>query len=75
MINLFNLKNQITGYLIAIGGIIIAIFTVFMCGKIQGRQQAEAKQNEDIIRTQQKINDAGNLSSDDVLKRLRDGEF
>jgi uncharacterized membrane protein YdjX (TVP38/TMEM64 family) len=75
MINLFNLKNQIAGYLIAIGGIIIAIFTVFMRGKTQGRQQAEAKQNEDIIRTQQKINDAGNLSSDDVLKRLRDGEF
>jgi uncharacterized membrane protein YdjX (TVP38/TMEM64 family) len=73
--NLFNLKNQIAGYLIAIGGIIIAIFTAFMRGKTQGRQQAEAKQNEDIIRTQQKINDAGNLSSDDVLKRLRDGEF
>ena len=73
--NLFNLKNQIAGYLIAIGGIIIAIFTAFMRGKTQGRKQAEAKQNEDIIRTQQKINDAGNLSGDDVLKRLRDGEF
>jgi hypothetical protein len=68
MINLFNLKNEILGWIAALSAIMLTIFTAFMRGKSQGKQQAEAKQNEEIIdnvaKKQQVQNDVAAMSDD-----------
>jgi hypothetical protein len=79
MINLFNLKNEILGWIAALSAIMLTIFTAFMRGKSQGKQQAEAKQNEQqleaIITVQKRIHEAGYVSNDDVRDSLRKNEF
>lgn len=57
-----------------IGGVLLTISAIFLRGKSAGKQQAEAKTNETILKqteeVQEIIHRVGNLS-DNQRKRLR----
>jgi hypothetical protein len=84
MINLFNMKNEILGWIAALSAIMLTIFTAFMRGKSQGKQQAEVKKNEqelkqanEIIKQDAIIRDgAGDIErmSKSLSTRLRNGD-
>jgi len=60
--------NRIYAYLAMAGGFIVTLLVAFMRGKSQGKQQAKAKQNEEIIdnvaKKQQVQNDVAAMSDD-----------
>ena len=67
--------NRINIYLISIFTALSAIAAIFMSGKRAGKLQIKVKQNEAIIETQKRINEAGNISNDDAIDSLQKGEF
>ena len=71
--------NRIYTYLAMAGGFVVTLILAFTRGKSQGKQQTEAKQNEqqlEAIKTVQKrIHKAGNVTADDVRDELRKGDF
>jgi hypothetical protein len=68
------LINRIYTYLAMAGGFIVTLLVAFMRGKSQGKQQAEAKQNEAIIdnvaKKQQVQNNVAAMSDDDRRDEL-----
>ena len=71
--------SQIKIWLIALIALGATIFTAFMRGKSQGKEQQKVKQYEHqleaIKTTQKKINEASNIDSNDVDDSLRNGDF
>jgi phage-related minor tail protein len=70
-----NILNDIRTYLVVTAAIVAAFIGAWLQGKKSGKQQAEAKRNEEILETQKRIHEAGHLSNDDIAERLRHGEF
>ena len=59
------IKNKIIAALSAILMLIGAVFAAFFGGSRSGRKKAEAKQNEEIIKKTQEVNDAYDKAHND----------
>lgn len=58
--------------IISSGGLLVA---VWFKAKKQAKTELKVEQYEQIMEVQQKIDDAGHVSSDDIANKLRDGKF
>lgn len=66
---------RIQGYVIAIGGVLIAIAAIFYKGKAAGEQDAERKQKEADDEARKRMEAVKAATIDSTVDSLRDGTF
>jgi hypothetical protein len=64
--------NKIYATLATIGSIIVAGFVLFFLGKSKGKEEARAKQNEEVLDAVTKTKEAIDLRADDSIDVVRE---